>query len=191
MTTLASEKTGGVGHPSFVGILAARVPVVVPLGLYSVALFANVLLTLPAMSQSSPQWVWHLGLAAGALFAVAVPFMLWAYFVVAIYVSLVLLGQDVRPSNLARIISAAFLFAAAGKLIETALVLAGRVEFAAWPYIVLAIGGLVVSGYGMHRDLDVPVEDAFLSSAIALFVLELLFHLLPLAMNVGAVVAPT
>ncbi len=111
--------------------------------------------------------------------------------IAAIYVSLVLLDRDIKPSNLARIISAAFLFAAVGKVLETGLFLAGRVKFAPWPYIVLALGGLVVSGYGMHRDLDVPVEDAFLSSAIALFVLELFYHLLPLVMNAGPVVAPT
>ena len=163
-----------------IGYAAEHVHVAVPLGLFAAMLFINVLLTLQRVVANGPEWGWMLGISVGGLMAVAIPFMLWTYFVVFVYVALLLVDQDVPVSRLANVVSVAFLFAAAGKLLETCLSLAGLVDLARWPYIVLAIVGLAAATYSVHRDLHVPKEDAFMSSALALFGLELIVHFSPL-----------
>jgi hypothetical protein len=69
----------------------------------------------------------------------------------------------------------AFLFATVGKFAESLLRLAGLTAIAPWPYVALALLGLVVTMYGVHVRLKVPKADAFLSVVLSLVAIECVF----------------
>ena len=108
--------------------------------------------------------------------AVALPFMLWAYFAVFVHTWLILFDRDVTLPQVANRFSFAFLLAAGGKLLEVQSAYGGYTALARWPYIVLSVAGLGLASHSIHRDLEVPLEDSSLAVVAALLALQLLFY---------------
>jgi hypothetical protein len=153
---------------SFARDLSAGLHPAIALGAFSVALFMDVWFRLAVPPASTPEWAWQLGRTLGSLFAVAVPFALWVYFVVVVFLSLSVLGKFVDMRKLGDILGIAFGCATLGKVGEFFLRSRGEIVVGPWVYGALAIGGLVLAAYGIRTHLRVSAAAAATAMGIAL-----------------------
>lgn len=145
---------------------------------FSAALLWEGLMFLSPAQAGLPEWVWHLGLAIGLCIAASVPFLLWAYLTVTVFLILGLLGRDVDLPPTGSAIGLAFALAAVGKAVEVLARLSGATMVGVWLYVGLAVVGLGATLAALTRSTKVAVEEAVLALAVSVVGLELAYRFL-------------
>ncbi len=124
------------------------------------------------------KWAWKIGIAVGIFVSLSIPFLLWLYYIVGVFLITSFLSKVPSFSPIARIVGFSFFFLFLGRSISTGLQIGGiSPDIAQWIYTIFLIWALIEMMLGLKSILEISGIDAAFAVVVPTFVLEVFFLL--------------